>query len=298
MIRGSYLADMQRAEDRVRRTSSSIVPTDWGQIEFVDDGAGVPFLLSHGIFGGHDNAVEMVESYVGQGFRTIGPSRFGYFGSSLPDGATPALQADAYIDLLEHLDVERVVVIGFSAGSPSAIQMALRHPDRLYGLILASSYLPGMASALPAMFGPVLASGLRWQFGWWLLKKWAPTMLGRIMGVPKEWPDSSDEDLDSIRESLFPMQPKRLGVVFETLVSEPACNQFPLEEITVPTLVVHAKDDHLAPHKHARKAAMRISGARLVTIDGGGHLFLEHQAQVREITAGFTAQLVANNRVQ
>ena len=105
MIRGSYLADMQRAEDRVRRTSSSIVPTDWGQIEFVDDGAGVPFLLSHGIFGGHDNAVEMVESYVGQGFRTIGPSRFGYFGSSLPDGATPALQADAYIDLLEHLDL-------------------------------------------------------------------------------------------------------------------------------------------------------------------------------------------------
>lgn len=36
------------------------------------------------------------------------------------------------------------------------------------------------------------------------------------------------------------MQPKRSGVVFDTPVSEPARNRYPPEEITVPTLVVHA----------------------------------------------------------
>jgi 2-hydroxy-6-oxonona-2,4-dienedioate hydrolase len=39
----------------------------------------------------------------GAGFRVIGPSRFGYFGSTLPDRATPADQADAYALLLDHV---------------------------------------------------------------------------------------------------------------------------------------------------------------------------------------------------
>jgi pimeloyl-ACP methyl ester carboxylesterase len=98
-----------------------------------------------------------------------------------------------------------------------------------------------------------------------------------------------------IRESLFPMQPKRLGVVFDTPVSEPACNRFPLQEITVPRLVVQATDDRLAPYQYAPKAATRIPGARLATIDAGGHLFLEHHAQVRQITATFIGELVGAN---
>jgi pimeloyl-ACP methyl ester carboxylesterase len=71
------------------------------------------------------------------GFRVIGPSRFGYFGSSLPDGATPAGQADAYALLLGHLGVGRVVVLGFSAGGGSLLEFGLRHPDRVIALILA-----------------------------------------------------------------------------------------------------------------------------------------------------------------
>jgi pimeloyl-ACP methyl ester carboxylesterase len=72
--------------------------------------------------------------------------------------------------------------------------------------------------------------------------------------------------------------PKHLGVVFDSLVSEPASNSFPLEDIGVPTLIVHAPDDPLANYEHAIKAAARIRGAQLVTIGGGGHLFLGHEA--------------------
>ncbi|HEX6302455.1 MAG TPA: alpha/beta hydrolase [Acidimicrobiia bacterium] len=287
MIRRSYLADTRRAQDRVSKVVTSTLKTDWGEVEYVDEGEGISVLLSHGIFGGHDNAVEIVETYVGPGFRTIGPSRFGYFGSTLPDGTAPAHQADAYLELLDRLELERVFVLGFSAGAPSAIQMALRHPHRLHGLILASAYLPGMARPLPSALRPLMSGALRWGFGWWLLKRWAPERLARIMGVPKGWPNTSDERLDSIRDSLFPTQPKRLGVVFDAIVSEPASNLFPLEEISVPTLLVHAADDRLAPYEHVPGTAARIPRAALVTVDTGGHLFLEHQAQVRELIASF-----------
>jgi pimeloyl-ACP methyl ester carboxylesterase len=36
-------------------------------------------------------------------------------------------------------------------------------------------------------------------------------------------------------------------VAFDALVSEPMWNEFPLEDIAVPTLLVHAADDRLAP---------------------------------------------------
>jgi hypothetical protein len=42
------------------------------------------------------------------GVRVIAPSRFGYFGSTLPTDASPADQADAYALLLDHLGVDRV----------------------------------------------------------------------------------------------------------------------------------------------------------------------------------------------
>jgi pimeloyl-ACP methyl ester carboxylesterase len=50
---------------------------------------------------------------------------------------------------------------------------------------------------------------------------------------------------------------------------------------------VHAADDRLAPYEHVPGAAARIPRAALVTVDSGGHLFLEHQAQVREVIASF-----------
>jgi pimeloyl-ACP methyl ester carboxylesterase len=63
----------------------------------------------------------MVRTYVGGDVRAIVPSRFGYVGSQLPPHGTPALQADAYVALLDHLGADRTVVMGCSAGGPSAI---------------------------------------------------------------------------------------------------------------------------------------------------------------------------------
>jgi pimeloyl-ACP methyl ester carboxylesterase len=59
------------------------------------------------------------------------------------------------------------------------------------------------------------------------------------------------------------------------------------EDIAVPTLLIHAADDRLAPYEHVPPAAARIPGARLVTIDSGGHLFLRHAHEVRAASTAF-----------
>jgi pimeloyl-ACP methyl ester carboxylesterase len=288
-----YATEMTRARARLAAVPYGTVETRWGTVQYLDRGEGLPFFLSHGVLGGYDNVRELIDHYVGQAGRAIGPSRFGYLGSSMPKDATPADQADAYAALLDRLQVERVVMVGFSAGGPAAIQFALRHRERAHALILMSSYLPGMgARAVPQVLHPLIRAVVGWQRGWWLLKRFRPERLARTMGVPRGWDASQDADFLAIREALFPVTPKRLGVAFDALVSEPASNGFPLQDITVPTLLVHAEDDPIAPYRHVPGAAGRIPGARLVTLEHGGHLFLQHADAVRAAVDAFLTDVL------
>jgi pimeloyl-ACP methyl ester carboxylesterase len=79
------------------------------------------------------------------------------------------------------------------------------------------------------------------------------------------------------------------GAVFDGFVSNLAADRFPLEQLAVPTLVISGRDDPLAPYRFAAQAASRIPGARLVTIERGGHLFLGHDAEVRKAISAFVA---------
>jgi pimeloyl-ACP methyl ester carboxylesterase len=293
----SFKAEMREARERVAAVASSTLDTRWGTVEYLDQGGGMPLFLSHGVLGGHDNVRDLVDLWFAVEYRAIGPSRFGYLGSTLPSDASVADQADVFAALLDHLHLNRVVMCGFSAGGPAATQFALRHPDRLIGLILGSSYLPGMgARSIAKPLHPLVRAVAGWERGWWLLKEYRPERLARIMGVPKGWETSEDADFLAIRRALFPVRPKRLGIVFDALVSEPASNAFPLEDIRVPTLLVHAADDRLAPYEHVGPAAARIPNARFVTIEAGGHLFLQHQVEVRRATATFIRELLAGTR--
>jgi pimeloyl-ACP methyl ester carboxylesterase len=288
-----YAADMARARARIASVPCDTVKTRWGTVQYLDQGEGLSFFLSHGVLGGHDNVRELIDLYVGTNCRAIGPSRFGYLGSSMPNVATPADQADAYAALLDHLQLERVVMIGFSAGGPAAVQFALRHPERAHALILMSSYLPGMgARAVPKVLHPLIRAIVGWQRGWWLLKRFRPERLAHLMSVPAGWDASQDRDFLAVREALFPITPKRFGVAFDAVVSEPASNRFPLEDIRVPTLLVHAADDPLAPYEHVPVAAARIRVARLVTIQHGVHLFLQHTGEVRAAVRTFLADVM------
>jgi pimeloyl-ACP methyl ester carboxylesterase len=291
----TYRSDMQRAWDRINTVAAGRLQTSFGTIQYADKGQGLPLLVSHGVLGCHVDGVDGWWSTVwGSGFRIIAPARFGYFASTLPPDATPADQADAYALLLDHLGVERAVVAGFSAGSGSILEFGLRHPDRTVALILANCRLGGgvtNSNALRPLFRLAYsADGLFWVF-----KRLLPTAYLQMMGAPKGYRPTEDAQvLQDIRELLFPFKPRRDGAVFDGFVSNLAADRFPLEQLTVPTLVISAKDDPLAPHRFAVEAAGRIPGARLVAINGGGHLFLGHHAEVGKEVTGFVASILAS----
>lgn len=285
----TYRDDIRRAWDRINSFPTQRFETRFGTIEYADHGKGQPLLVSHGVLGCHVDSVEgWWAGLTGTGFRVIAPSRFGYLGSTLPEGATPADQADVYALLLEHLGVDRAVAIGFSAGSGSILEFSRRHPHRVLGLILACCRLGGGVTVGKA-FAPLfrLAYGADWAF--WAFKKLMPLAYSRMMGLPKGYRLSAEEErtMASIRELLFPFKPRRDGAVFDGFVSNLAADRFPLEQIDVPTIVINARDDHLAPYRFAADAASRIPGAKLVSIERGGHLFIGHDDEVRDAVRSF-----------
>jgi pimeloyl-ACP methyl ester carboxylesterase len=226
----SFAEHLRRAEERLSTFDRKTIDSAWGTIEYAEHGTGIPLLVSHGIAGGFDAAIETAKVWAGEGFQVIGPSRFGYFRSELPKGANPALQADAFTALLDALGIERAAVLGFSAGGPPAIQFALRHPERTLSLVLASAHLPTSpyVKLLAAVYRTVFSERI-----FWLLKTLAPGRLARIMGVPKGF-RATPQEWTSIRylmDGLFPIRPRRDGFVLDGVLTNPDVERYPLEEI-------------------------------------------------------------------
>jgi pimeloyl-ACP methyl ester carboxylesterase len=290
-VPNSYRQDMQRAWERIAAAPTGTLETRLGTVEYAEGGTGLPILVAHGVLGCHADGVDgWWTRMLGEAYRVIAPARFGYFGSTLPN-ATPADQAEVYALLLDHLGVDRAAVIGYSAGSASVLECALRHPDRVVGLILANCRLGGPTPK--QLLRPVLGAVYGSQRLFWLYRRLLPAIYARMLGVPKGYRPTPDEvaTIRAVSELQFPLRPRKAGAVFDGFVSNLVADRFPFEELTVPTLIVSATDDPWAQHPYAVTAAARIPGATLVTIDRGGHLFLGHDAQVRAAIGAFLASV-------
>ena len=289
LVYARFRHDICAAQERLQSGGSQVIETDCGPIEYATFGQGYPVLVIHGIFGGFDQGLVIARGNVGEEFLSIVPSRFGYLRTPLPSGASPAQQADEYKCLLDSLGIEQAAIIGTSAGGTSAIQFALRHPDRCSTLVLFSSNAPGEVDvALPPK--PVAKTLFRSDFVFWVLTTYFRSMLSLTMGVPKgfELTPDFEADVADVMETILPVNPRADGILFDMFVSTPDINTgYPLGAITVPVLIINAVDDPLTLYKNAKSMANRIPGAKLITIESGGHMLLGNEEKVRSEIAAF-----------
>ena len=117
----------------------SLAQTRHGEIEYVSWGEGPPLLVVHGAGGGFDQGRLLARAIGGDGFRWISVSRFGYLGSAMPDEASTAAQAEAFVDLLDAMGIERVSILAMSGGVPPSLKFAEMFPERVDRMMLLSS---------------------------------------------------------------------------------------------------------------------------------------------------------------
>jgi pimeloyl-ACP methyl ester carboxylesterase len=290
----AYRKDLETAEQRIEN-GSRFIDSPRGRIEFGEVGAGPAVLFVHGAGGGFDQGLALGAAFLGDGYRIVAPSRFGYLGTALPADASPEAQADAHLRLLDALQLESVPVIGVSGGGPSAMQLALRHPERCSALVLVvpMAWMPQRVTVdarLSPAFLPVLNAVASSDLLFWTAMKIArPILVKTLLGTPVEvYRRATLEERRGVELTLRTILPisKRVAGIWNDSEVASSLTRYPLEEMRVPTLVISAADDLYDTYESGLHTAEQIRDAKFTGFSTGGHMLLGHEAEVRsEITS-------------
>jgi len=291
-----YRHDIEAARARIA-TGSQVADTACGPIEYATAGEGPPLLVVHGAAGGFDQGLMIGAPLIKAGYQVIAVSRFGYLRTPLPADASPEAQADAYACLLDALRIPRVALVGASAGSPSALQFALRHPERCRALVLL----------VPVVFAPpakettaakhsggakVLLDSL-WDsdFFVWLAPRLTPAIIDdTLLGTPADVVEQSSPEeqarVAKMTAEILPVEPRRAGMRNDMNVLG-SLQRVDLERIAVPTLVISTADDRYGTYGAALYTSVHVAGAQFIGYTTGGHMLVGHQSDTAAAISAF-----------
>ena len=201
--------------------------------------------------------------------------RYDARGHGLSDRTPEDISFDAFVSDLETViaaaRLDRFALLGISQGCAAAVAYAVTHPERVSRLVLYGGYAVGWnrRSQTAGEKEEHAAMLTLMRLGW---GKENPAF--RQMFTSQFMPGATKEQSDWFNElqriSVSPEVAVRwLEVGGETDITDL------LPRVSVPTLVMHARDDARVPFDAGRRMAAGIPGARFVTLQGRNHLFLE-----------------------
>jgi class 3 adenylate cyclase/pimeloyl-ACP methyl ester carboxylesterase len=218
--------------------------------------------------------------------------RYDERGNGLSDWDVEDISFEAFVRDLETvvdaIGAERFALLAISQGCAVAIDYVVRHPERVTHLILYGGYARGRlrrGSATQAEEEEALLTLMRHGWG-------QENPAFRQIFTSRFIPDASLEQMrwfnDLQRMTTSPENAVRLRRVFDEIEVE---KLLPL--VSVPTLVLHCRDEAAVPMEEGRRMPARIPGARFVALEGRNHLILEDEPawprfleEVRSFLAG------------
>lgn len=284
------------AQDARIRAGTRVISLERGELEYASVGdAGSVVLFFHGAMGGADQPLRL------EGFRVLTPSRPGYMGTALAVGRTLPEAASSCAEFLDSLGVERVSVMGLSAGGPTALEFASRHPQRVSALVLVSAISKERPRPVPERGRLARATDLLMGEGA------ADWLLSRLLRLFPELmiSDPESEYLSTSDLELMQSSPDTLAHMAEVFSHKFAFNARrypgfvndrrlygrmgePDLPITAPTLVIHGTADRDVSFDHAESIVRRIPGAVLFPLEGVGHAaFYLHFDKIQSRMAEF-----------
>ncbi len=196
--------------------------------------------------------------------------------------------------IIDASGLQRVVLLGVSQSCAVSVAYAVRHPERVHGLILYGGYPKGWrARGNPTEIALREAIGTLMRQGWG-----SDEPMFRQLFTSMFVPHASKEQMDWFnelqRKTVSPENAWRLAESFATIDVADL-----LPQVSVPTLVMHTRGDRVAPIESGREFAASIRGARYVELDSENHILLEDEPAFREFIAEvrrFVAEVTAAPR--
>jgi len=139
----------------VRVAGQDVDPTsvhvDGIVLHFIERGNGEPLILLHGGVGDYSSWRAQVDSF-SHHYRVISYSRRYNYPNENPsttENHSPYIEADDLFGLVRELRLDRVHLVGLSAGALTALVFAVQHPQMVKSLVLAEPPLHEWVKELP-----------------------------------------------------------------------------------------------------------------------------------------------------
>ena len=201
--------------------------------------------------------------------------RYDERGCGLSDWDVDEYSVDAWVrdleTVVEALGLERFPLLGISQGGPVGIAYAVRNPEKVSHLILYGSYARGRRKRNPTQQQleeiEVLLKSIK--LGWGRDNP-AFRQLFTSLFMPEGTPEQVRWFNDLERVSTSPDNAISFSSAFYDIdITELA----PM--VSVPTLVMAAREDGMVPFEEGRRLAALIPNARFVPLEGKNHILLQ-----------------------
>jgi pimeloyl-ACP methyl ester carboxylesterase len=280
-----YLA---RQAEKDNPPQGRFVEAEGVRLHYVSKGSGPAVVFLHGngsmiqdfeCSGLMDSAAER--------YRVVAFDRPGFGHSARPAGRawTPGEQADLFSEALDQLGITSVVVFGHSWSTLVALELAVRSPEKVTGLVLASGYffpspradiavasvgaIPGFGRLLCHTALPLIGS-LAW--GRLIKNLFSPRAVPRAFrSFPKEMALRPTQLRASAQETAL-IIPSSNGLVA-------ACRN-----LAVPVAIVCGAGDQVVDPKHSAQLSKQLKSSTLTTILFNGHM-VHHTARDQVLAA-------------
>jgi pimeloyl-ACP methyl ester carboxylesterase/DNA-binding CsgD family transcriptional regulator len=200
--------------------------------------------------------------------------RYDERGCGLSDWNAPDLSLESWVrDLESVVDVmglRRFPLLGISQGGSIAITYAVRHPERVSHLVIYGAYARGRLKRNPT---PLQVEEARTLINLirvgWGREHPAFRQVFTSLFIPDGTPEQFSWFNDLHRVSSSPENAARFADEFSRIDVTALAPQ-----VSVPTIVLHRRDDLAVPFEEGRLIAGLIPNARFVPLEGRNHLLL------------------------
>lgn len=200
--------------------------------------------------------------------------RYDARGNGLSDWDVDEISLEAFVRDLENVvdavGLDRFPLLGISQGCAISIAYAARHPERVSRLVLYGGYARGRnhwGSAEELERGEALRTLIR---SGWGMENPVFRQIFTSLFIPNGTAEQAQWFNDLQRMTATPENAYRIRDIVDNIDVENL-----LSEIEAPTLVLHCRDDQIAPFEEGRRMAAMIPDARFVALEGQNHLILE-----------------------
>jgi pimeloyl-ACP methyl ester carboxylesterase len=279
----AYVQWRSRRAERSNPPSGKFVIINGARIHYTDTGGPGPVVVL--LHGNGSMIIELESSGIigklASRYRVLTFDRPGFGYSDRPRSVswTPAAQADLVYTALRRLGVARAIVLGHSWGTLVAIEMALRHPELVQGLLLvAGFYFPVWRKdvALLSMTAvPIIGDILRYTLSPLVAKALAPSVIRKSFApraVSERFAGRFPIDL-----ALRPLNLRASAEDLALMLPAAAALEPRYKDIRHPAIIVAGSGDAIIDvNRQSVRLHQTIPGSELYVLPNDGHMVHHH----------------------